>query len=309
MKKQILALLLLLSGAVSAQWPPERFNPEYYPSIRVADSLNLDFLNSSDTTFLVRIPSTLNLEILSISELRDLMSAALAYTDSDAISAVRDSVSLDDVANVNDTTDNRLVIANYDDVEGKNILFSVLGDTVNNTGTHPVSTILIDGSRSTLELKSTISDGRLTNIGTALALITDNSGHTIQIRPNNSTQAIFNSGSGTTFNDEVSVNDNFLNFGQDQFSSAVRGTARIYSASTNEFNGLLKVQVKQDSSYQDAVTIDSTGATELSIKSGATANRPAAPKIGTLFFDISLSPARLIIFNGSAWVNVDGTAL
>ena len=92
MKKQILALLLLFSGLVSAQWPPERSNAEYYPSIRVADSLRLDFLNSSDTTFMVRIPGTLNLESLTISEVRSIISGGSAYTDAQAIAAVRGAV-------------------------------------------------------------------------------------------------------------------------------------------------------------------------------------------------------------------------
>ena len=230
-------------------------------------------LAGATTNAIVVVDANGNLDTISANAVTQTDSAILAvvranvdttgtYTNADAISAVRDSVSLDDVANVNDTTDNRLVIANYTDVSGENILFSVLGDTVNNLGSPPVSTILIDGNRSTLELKSSISDGRLTNIGTALALITDKNGHTVQIRPNGVNQAIFNASSGTQFNDEVNLNGNFLSFGDDEPLNSIRGTSRIYSTATNDTNGLLKIQVKENSNYQDAVTIDSTGSVQ-----------------------------------------------
>ena len=38
-------------------------------------------------------------------------------------------------------------------------------------------------------------------------------------------------------------------------------------------------------------------------------DRPKDVKIGFTFFDTSLSPARMIVWNGSAWVNMDGTPL
>jgi nitrous oxidase accessory protein NosD len=41
---------------------------------------------------------------------------------------------------------------------------------------------------------------------------------------------------------------------------------------------------------------------------GTTANRPSTPFSGMQYFDISLG-GKLIVFNGSAWVNVDGSAL
>ena len=45
------------------------------------------------------------------------------------------------------------------------------------------------------------------------------------------------------------------------------------------------------------------------VTSGTTANRPSSPATGQLYFDTTISPARVIIYNGSAWVNIDGTAL
>lgn len=45
------------------------------------------------------------------------------------------------------------------------------------------------------------------------------------------------------------------------------------------------------------------------VQHGTTANRPSSPETGQLYFDTDLSPARLIVYNGTAWVNVDGTAL
>ena len=45
------------------------------------------------------------------------------------------------------------------------------------------------------------------------------------------------------------------------------------------------------------------------VQHGTTANRPSSPATGQLYFDTTISPARVIIFNGTAWVNVDGTAL
>jgi len=45
------------------------------------------------------------------------------------------------------------------------------------------------------------------------------------------------------------------------------------------------------------------------IQHGTTANRPSSPEIGQMYFDTDLSPPRAIIFNGTAWVNIDGTTL
>ena len=43
------------------------------------------------------------------------------------------------------------------------------------------------------------------------------------------------------------------------------------------------------------------------LPSGATVDRPSAPLVGQAFFDTDL--AKAIIYNGSAWVNFDGTVL
>ena len=37
--------------------------------------------------------------------------------------------------------------------------------------------------------------------------------------------------------------------------------------------------------------------------------RPPKPHIGEMFFDTSLSPSKYICWNGSNWVNLDGTSL
>lgn len=104
--KKLTLLLLLLSSVGYSQWPPERSNPEYYPSLRIRDSINFDFLNSSDTTFLVRIPGTLNLQSLTISQVRGIISGGSEYTDAEAIAAVRGAV---DTSGTQDLAD---VIAN-----------------------------------------------------------------------------------------------------------------------------------------------------------------------------------------------------
>lgn len=66
---------------------------------------------------------------------------------------------------------------------------------------------------------------------------------------------------------------------------------------------------------------DSTGATDGWIKtssgwvaitqqqSGTTSNRPSSPVVGQTYFDTSLSPNKMIVYNGTDWVNLDGTAL
>lgn len=47
--------------------------------------------------------------------------------------------------------------------------------------------------------------------------------------------------------------------------------------------------------------------TKTVLPSGETADRPSAPEVGQAFFDTTLGKA--IIYNGSAWVNFDGSAL
>jgi len=46
---------------------------------------------------------------------------------------------------------------------------------------------------------------------------------------------------------------------------------------------------------------------ETVLPSGATVDRPADPAVGQAFFDATLGKA--IIYNGSSWVNFDGTSL
>jgi hypothetical protein len=42
---------------------------------------------------------------------------------------------------------------------------------------------------------------------------------------------------------------------------------------------------------------------------GTTAQRPSSPAAGQVYFDTTLDPKQLILYNGTAWVNTDGTAL
>ncbi|MEW5821019.1 MAG: hypothetical protein AB1782_12580, partial [Cyanobacteriota bacterium] len=43
------------------------------------------------------------------------------------------------------------------------------------------------------------------------------------------------------------------------------------------------------------------------VQANTTVNRPGSPSTGQTFFDIDL--AKMIVYNGTAWVNMDGTAL
>lgn len=44
-------------------------------------------------------------------------------------------------------------------------------------------------------------------------------------------------------------------------------------------------------------------------QSGTTSNRQSSPVVGQTYFDTSLSPKRMIVYNGTDWVNLDGSAL
>jgi len=231
-------------------------------------------LAGATTNAIVVVDANGNLDTISANAVTQTDSAILAivranvdtsgtYTDADAISAVRDSVSLDDVANVNDTTDNRLVIANYTDVSGENVLFSVIGDTANGGAGNPVATIKLKGYRTRFLFNNATNDAAITNLGTSLALSTGASASTIEFKPNNVTLLTINASSGLIVEDEMGMGDNFLHFGDNEPSNSIRGTSRLYSTATNDTNGLLKIQVKENSNYQDAVTIDSTGSVQL----------------------------------------------
>lgn len=52
---------------------------------------------------------------------------------------------------------------------------------------------------------------------------------------------------------------------------------------------------------------DSTYYAEITPTSGATSARPASPATGQTFFDTTLG--KMIVYNGTAWVNMDGSAL
>jgi len=72
--------------------------------------------------------------------------------------------------------------------------------------------------------------------------------------------------------------------------------------------GLEALDVSQDYLTGQVTALLSTVGSGRAIPSGTSANRPA-PTIGQPYWDISLVPPRLIMGTGSAWVNVDGTAI
>jgi hypothetical protein len=73
-------------------------------------------------------------------------------------------------------------------------------------------------------------------------------------------------------------------------------------------NGLEALDVQQDWLTNQINALQGTSGSGRPFPSGTTANRPA-PTIGQPYWDISLVPPRLIVGTGSAWVNVDGTAI
>lgn len=73
----------------------------------------------------------------------------------------------------------------------------------------------------------------------------------------------------------------------------------VYSVSAMKF---IDVNETHESGYFD------TTLTQDAVKtSGATSARPASPATGQTFFDTTLG--KMIVYNGTAWVNMDGTAL
>lgn len=72
--------------------------------------------------------------------------------------------------------------------------------------------------------------------------------------------------------------------------------------------GLEALDVSQDYLLGQIQALLSQVGSGRPIPSGTTANRPA-PTIGQPYWDISLVPPRLIMGTGSAWVNVDGSAI
>lgn len=73
-------------------------------------------------------------------------------------------------------------------------------------------------------------------------------------------------------------------------------------------NAAILDAVKEDSLMADIEHDQKIEELEKNIfPSGGSIDRPAAPVVGQAFFDTDLSKA--IIYNGSAWVNFDGTAL
>jgi hypothetical protein len=73
-------------------------------------------------------------------------------------------------------------------------------------------------------------------------------------------------------------------------------------------NGIEAMDVQQDFLTGQVSALQSQVGSGRPVPSGTTANRPP-PVIGQPYWDISLTPPRLIMGNGSAWVNVDGTAI
>lgn len=78
----------------------------------------------------------------------------------------------------------------------------------------------------------------------------------------------------------------------------------------SDFKDLVKKNLVQNPSIiTAAVAADPSivsGGTDI-LDSGITANRPASPALAQMFFDTTLG--KIIVHNGTAWVNADGTAL
>jgi len=72
--------------------------------------------------------------------------------------------------------------------------------------------------------------------------------------------------------------------------------------------GLEALDVQQDFLTNQVSALQTTVGSGRPVPSGTAANRPA-PTIGQPYWDLSLTPPRLIMGTGSAWVNVDGTAI
>jgi len=269
---------------------------------------------------------------------------SLGRTDANILTLVRANVTLDNVATVNAITDKHLSVTDYTDISGANVLMTLNGDTLDNQGSPPVTTLFIKGNRASIFLDGTASDASITNLGSALALTTFSSVATIQIKPNGVTQATFNTATGLTLSDELNLASNYLNFGANQTSNSILGTTRFLNTSTTDQGGFLKIESKKDGTYRTALTLDSnrvltlfgglklngnltdgnaaaltaeqilvsdgtkTDAKNRNVpQSGTTAQRPASPVAGEIYYDTTLNG--LILYNGSAWRKPDGSAL
>ena len=163
----------------------------------------------------------------------------------------------------------------------------------------------------------------------------------------NATKVVVDGDNGIVLEDDLIVGNNSIDLGPTAVAASEYGTTRIISTGSSEINGLSSIQVKENGTYikylefqgqndlifiirdvrffgnwKDATntellaeeTLVSNGGTLDArninkVQHGTTANRPSSPETGQLYFDTTLSPTRLIVYNGSAWVNVDGTAL
>lgn len=153
MNKIIIAALLLFANIIFAQWPPERSNPEYYPSVRVADSLRLDFLGSvSDTVFLVRFNNTTTLQTLTITQIRTLLGGVTAAQLSDTADVVRAEY-LADLADYLRIEDTAGMLSTYARIEVLSDTAAVLRSLINSSSggsSGPTDTIIISGGRDTI---------------------------------------------------------------------------------------------------------------------------------------------------------------
>lgn len=71
----------------------------------------------------------------------------------------------------------------------------------------------------------------------------------------------------------------------------------------------LPTEARFQSRLEDVLRTMSRAINDADMRAGVTADRPAEADLraGRLYFDSTL--VKLIVYNGTAWVNVDGTAL
>jgi len=233
-------------------------------------------------------------------------------------------------------------IVDTTEYNGEKTLFVVLGDTTIAEGESPATTnVTIRGFTTQLSLvaDSLGNRGGKITAGT-LGMDLHTFSGTMGFRPNGTRILQLSSTQGARFEDEVTIqNELYLNFGKDPTHvSSIKGTTRFLSTSQDHYDGSFKGQVKRDSVYRNVFSIDSTQAFRFygnqkdsadvalsegevlvssgsamytrnldKVQDGTTGERPSSPLTGRLFFDTSLS--KLVVYNGTNWVNVDGSSL
>lgn len=249
---------------------------------------------------------------------------------------------LQEVTDFGANTTNPLFFEDYSEKgNGTFYQLTVGGDTTSTGGNNPTIGINLKGRNTILRLNS--SDPTYGFIqGWELGLIIGaQNGGSITLRPNNTEVLQLSSTSGTIARNTIQLEDaNVLTFGELRRigDPLPGGTSGIRNTSTSFTGGNMQFRMRINNNWQTTAEVDSTGnwrwlynwedqtATPLSseqtlvsdgtglnarnintVQNGATGSRPSSPETGQLYFDTTLS--KLIVYNGTAWVNVDGTAL